>query len=91
MLGEKVPMWLNELKKAIILKDYQLLESLITDIPSFESLEQMEEASYLLQNATNLMQNERSATLHSLKQLKSTIDFLKATENSEPSSLNLKL
>jgi hypothetical protein len=91
MHGEKVLMWLNELKKAIILKDYQTLDSLIGQMPQFDSLEQMEEASYLLLNATNLIQNEHSSTLHSLKQLKNTMDFLKATENSEPSSLNLKL
>lgn len=84
-------MWLNELKKAIILNDYETINSLINSTPQFDSLHQMEEASYLILNAIALMQNERSATLQSLKQLKSTIEFLKATQNSEPSSLNLKL
>jgi len=83
--------WLNDLKKAIILQDVQKLESLIDQMPKFSTLLDMEEAGYLLLTAKTFLERERSLTLHSLSQLKNTIDFLKATENITASSINLKL
>lgn len=83
--------WLNDLKKAIILQDFQNLDSLIDQMPQFNTLPEMEEAVYLLLNAQTSLENERSQIHHSLTQLKNTIDFLKATENTPSSSINLKL
>jgi hypothetical protein len=84
-------MWLTNFKKAIILKEFETLSQLIDEMPAIESLSQMEEAAYLLHHAKTLLEMEQSATLGSIKQLKNTIDFLKATENTPVSSLNLKL
>jgi len=84
-------LWLNDLKKAIILQDVQMLDSLIDQMPEFSTLLDMEEAGYLLLTAKTFLERERSITLHSLSQLKNTIDFLKATENITASSINLKL
>lgn len=84
-------MWLNDLKKAIILEEIDTINHLLDTIPSFTTLEEMEEASYLLLNAKNLLEKERSKTLLSLTQLKNNIDFLKATEKTQPSTLNIKL
>ena len=83
--------WLNDLKKAIILQDIQQLDSLLDQTPKFTSPFDMEEAAYLLLHAKTFLESERSSTLHSLSQLKNTIDFLKATENISASSINLKL
>jgi len=83
--------WINDLKKAIILQDFQKLDSLIDQMPQFNTIPEMEEAVYLLLNAQTSLENERSQTLHSLTQLRNTIDFLKATENTPSSSINLKL
>ncbi|MDD4855384.1 MAG: hypothetical protein PHQ22_05755 [Sulfuricurvum sp.] len=83
--------WLNDLKKAIILQDTQKLESLIDQMPQFSELFEMEAAAYLLLSAKTFLESERSQALHSLSQLKNTIDFLKATENITASSINLKL
>jgi len=83
--------WLNDLKKAIILQDTQKLESLLDQMPQFSNLPDMEEATYLLFNAQKFLESERSLILYSLSQLKNTIDFLKATENVTASSINLKL
>jgi len=83
--------WLNDLKKAIILQDTQKLDSLIDQMPQFTTLLDMEEAVYLLLNAKTFLEEERSHTLHALLQLKNTIYFLKATENITASSINLKL
>ena len=84
-------LWLNELKKAIILQDISKLELLLDQTPQFSSLLEMEETAYLLHNAKIFLESERSLTLHSLSQLKKTLDFLKATENLTASSVNLKL
>lgn len=84
-------MWLTNFKKALILKEFETLSQLIDEMPPMESLSQMEEAAYLLHHAKTLLEVEQSATLGSLQQLKNTIDFLKATENTPTSSFNLKL
>ena len=84
-------MWLTNFKKAIILKEFETLAHLIDEMPHLESLLEMEEAAYLLDHAKNLLETEKSATLVSLQQIKNTIDFLKATESTPASSLNLKL
>ncbi|MCX6073483.1 MAG: hypothetical protein NTY39_04110 [Campylobacterales bacterium] len=84
-------MWLKEFKKALILKDFDTLDSLIDQMPSMESLAQMEEASYLFQNARVLIESEQVATLRAMQQLKNTLDFLKATENSISPTINIKL
>jgi hypothetical protein len=84
-------MWLSNFKKALILQEFSTVEHLVAQMPAFDSLEEMEQAAYLLQNAMKLLESERSNTLHSLTQLKSTIDFLKATENTPASTINLKL
>ena len=88
---ERAVIWLSDFKKAVILKEFETLNQLINDMPSMESLAQMEEAAYLLHHAKSLLELEQSATLGSLQQLKNTIDFLKATENTPASSFNLKL
>ncbi|HEX5623990.1 MAG TPA: hypothetical protein VFX57_06100 [Sulfuricurvum sp.] len=84
-------MWLSNFKKALILKEFDTLEELIEVMPTFDSLQEIEEAAYLLNHARTLLETEQSATRHSLQQLKNTIDFLKATENTPSSSINLKL
>ncbi|MFA6145049.1 MAG: hypothetical protein WCW84_04410 [Sulfurimonas sp.] len=84
-------MWLKEFKKALFLKDFDALDSLIDQMPQMESLEQMEEAAYLLLNAKTLIESEQATTLHSMQQLKNTIDFLKATENNASPTINIKL
>jgi len=84
-------MWLTNFKKAVILKEFETLEHLINEMPPMESLSQMEEAAYLLHYAKTLLEMEQTSTLVVLQQLKNTIDFLKATENTPASSINFKL
>jgi hypothetical protein len=84
-------MWLSNFKKAIILKEFETINQLIDEMPPMASLAEMEEAAYLLHHAKILLETEQSSTLSSLQQLKNTIDFLKATENTPTSSFNLKL
>jgi len=83
-------MWLSELKKALILQDFSALENIIATMPQFDSNDQIEEAAYLLSAALTLLETERVSTLSAINQLKNTLDFLKASETSPQSSLNLK-
>ncbi len=84
-------MWLSNFKKALILQEFETLEHLISHMPIFDSLEDIEQASYLLQNTKTLLEAQRASALHSLGQIKSAIDFLKATQDTPASSINLKL
>lgn len=83
-------MWLIELKKALLVQDFLALEQLVTTMPKFDSIDQIEEAAYLLSAAHTLLEGERTATLNTMNQLKSALDFLKASETSPQSSFNLK-
>ncbi|MGZ5208904.1 MAG: hypothetical protein ACXWB0_07785 [Sulfuricurvum sp.] len=67
------------------------MDILIEQMPQMDTLEQMEEATYLLHHAKSLLEAEQITTLHSLQQLKKSIDFLKATQNSVPHTINIKL
>jgi len=84
-------MWLNNFKRAVLLKEFETLDRLIDEMPTMDSLAQMEEAAYLLQHAKTLLEAEQTTTRSSLQQIKNTIDFLKATENTPTSSINFKL
>jgi hypothetical protein len=83
-------MWLTQLKTALVLEDIQRIGTLIEEMPRFETLEQMEEASYLLLQTKVLLEKEKTATLQSMQQLKNNINFLKSTQTDPTSSLNLK-
>jgi hypothetical protein len=84
-------MWLKNFKTAIILKEFTTIDVLIEQMPQLDSLAQMEEAAYLLHHAKELLEAEQITTLHAMQQLKNTLDFLKATENSLPPTINIKL
>lgn len=83
-------MWLTALKTALALEEIDTVSLLIERMPVFETLEEMETAAYLLQNAKNLIEDKKVQTTKTMQQLKSTLDFLKSTQTDLPSSLNLK-
>ena len=83
-------MWLAKLKKALILEDIEQLSILLDEMPQFDSIEQMEEASYLLIQTKALIENHKSHTAQIMQQLKNNLNFLKSTQIESPSSLNLK-
>lgn len=83
-------MWLSEFKKALILKELDKLDTLTSNMPQFETINEMEEAFYLLNQSLILAESEKSAALIALQQIKTTLEFLKSTETTLPSSLNLK-
>lgn len=83
-------MWLTKLKTALVLEDIEQLSSLLDKMPQFESIEQMEEASYLLMQTKTLLEKNKAETAQTLIQLKNNLNFLKSTQEEPPSSLNLK-
>lgn len=84
-------MWLTQFKTALVLGQIERISSLINEMPSFETLTEMEQAAYLLQHAKTLLEEEKSKTGQTLQQLKNTLNFLQSTQADGPSSLNLKL
>ncbi|MDO9056291.1 MAG: hypothetical protein Q7U69_07040 [Sulfuricurvum sp.] len=83
-------MWLTKLKTALILEDFETLSSLLDEMPQFDTLQQIEEASYLLAQSKTSLEKNRAETAHILQQLKNSLNFLKSTQTEPPSSLNLK-
>ena len=84
-------MWLNEFKVALVQKDTDKIDLLLSDIPQFETLDEMKEASFLLKEAHTLLQLLRNEAKGSLVQLKKNIEFLESTHLEAAPKLNIKL
>lgn len=83
-------MWLTKLKTALALEEIEVISSLVDEMPVFETLDEMEQAAYLLNHAKTLIEEKKFQTAHSLQQLKNNLNFLKSSHTNQPSSLNLK-
>jgi hypothetical protein len=83
-------MWLNDLKIAIIEKNTQKIETLIDEMPIFETLENMQEASYLLREASILLHTLKDETAKSMQQIKKNLNFLRSTESSAKNTFDIK-
>lgn len=83
-------MWLTKFKTALIIEDIETLSLLLEDMPAFETLKEMEEASFLLIQAKTLIEQNQSHTSHIIHHLKNSLNFLKSTQNTPLSTLNLK-
>ena len=81
--------WLNELKVAIISKDSQKISTLIDTMPTFEKIEQMREALYLIKEAYFVMTELKSETLVQREQIKKNIDFLESTATQQNNSFDV--
>ncbi|MBN2870991.1 MAG: hypothetical protein JXK04_08570 [Campylobacterales bacterium] len=84
-------MWLSKFKAALVLEETDRIATLAEEMPLFDSPQEMEEAAYLLNQARELMEQNKLQTAQTLKQLKNTLDFLKSTQAHSASSLNIKL
>lgn len=71
--------WNNQLKIAIIEKNEEKIEKLIQTLPTFESLEQMEEAAYLMQEVHTFLSSKKDEFAHKLVQFKKQKEFLNST------------
>lgn len=84
-------MWLTKLKTALVLEEIDRISVLLDEMPHFDTITQMEEAAFLLQQSKVLVEGKKVQTAQTLQQLKNTLDFLKSTQIQSSSSLNLKL
>ncbi len=89
-LGERLLMWLNKLKIAIVDKNTDTLNELLDDIPTFENKKDIEEAMYLLKEANKLLQTLKKETLSSMEHIKKNIEFL-GSETQTTGRLDIKL
>lgn len=83
-------MWLTKLKIAIVEKNPNALNKLLDEIPQIESQKEIEEAIYLLKEATALMESLRDETKASMKQIKKNLDFLRSTDIPTSKKLDIR-
>ena len=82
-------MWLNEFKIALIEEDTQKLAKLAEEDLHFETIQEIEEAMYLIKQADELFQRLKDETAATMKQLKKNINFLRATESPVQNRLDI--
>lgn len=83
-------MWLNKLKIAVIEKNPNALDKLLDDVPQLQNPKEIEEATYLLKEATILMNSFKDQTKSSMKQIKKNLDFLRSTDIPTSKKLDIK-
>ena len=81
--------WLKRFKLAVISKDISTLGSLIDSLPEFSDIKEQEEALYLIREATELLNGEKSKTLLQMQQMKKNIEFLESTAKQKTNKLDV--
>jgi len=84
-------MWLNKFKIALVQKDTDSLEKLLNEIPKFDNIEDMKQASYLFKEAMRLLLTLKDETSSSMRQIKQNINFLNVTASNPANKLDIKL
>ena len=84
MLGEKritliAKDWLGKLKSALVLEDFNKLESHLKLEPQFSTISELEEAKYLLKEAFVLSMQNREKVKILMEKVKRNIDITKAS------------
>lgn len=83
-------MWLHKFKIAVIEKDVDTLIGLMDEVPQLEKKEDLSSAVCLLQEATDLVNSLKNEAQDSMIQIKNNLKFLKATQDTLSSKLDLK-
>lgn len=83
-------MWLNKLKIAIVEKNPDGLSKLLSGVPQLEDKKEVEEAIYLLKEATALMNSLKDETEASMKLIKKNLDFLRSTDIPTSKKLDIR-
>jgi len=85
----KQHIWLNALKGAVVQKDVAQLEKLLETIPNFDTLEDMQTALYLFQEAKRVVEDVKGQTERSMAQMKKNIDFLNSATADKRASFDI--
>lgn len=90
MRGERQQMWLNKLKIAVIEKNFSSIDRLLDNIPKLESQKEIQEAIYLLKEASDIADTLRDDTSKSMKQIKKNLNFLRSTDIPTSKKLDIR-
>jgi hypothetical protein len=61
------------------------------DIPQLEDIKNIEEALYLLREASELVHTLKDETAHTMKQIQKNLKFLRSTESPTSNKFDIKL
>ncbi len=73
-------MWLTKLKVALIEKNTDSLGELLDNIPQLSDAKEVQEAIYLLKEASELIHTLKDETTSSMKRIQKNLAFLRSTE-----------
>lgn len=68
--------WTKAFKIAVIEKNIQSIGELITALPSFQSMDEMQEVASLIQEAVHIVDKEKEIVLKTMQRIKKTQQFL---------------
>jgi len=83
-------MWLNQLKIAIIEKNVDKLSELMDNLPQLQKQDEIQQAIYLIKEATSLVQGLKDSTGASMAQMKKNINFLNSTQALRSNKFDIK-
>jgi len=84
-------MWLIKLKIAIVEKNTDSINALTEDIPKLSKQEDVQQAIYLLKQATELVTTLKDKTSTTMTQIKANLKFLSATQAPPRNKLDITL
>jgi len=84
-------MWLKQFKIALVEKNTENLSRLMDDIPSFSRPEDIEQALFLIDEASKIVHTFKDETAKNMRKVEKSIAFLKATEAPKLNNFDVKL
>lgn len=84
-------MWLTNFKIAIVEKDSPKIKKLLSTMPQFEKRDEVEQAMYLLKEASKLMHKLKDETSITMKKMQKHRDFLNSTQAPQINKFDIKL
>ncbi len=82
--------WLTKLKIAIAEQNTMGIDKLISEVPKFDTIEEMKEAQYLFKEVSVLLHSLKDKTQVSMQQIQKNLDFMRATQASPTGKLDIK-
>lgn len=77
--------WAKALQIALVEEDELAMEKLIEELPQFETLEQMKEAAYMMQEVHNFLSKKKNDYASKMLKIKKQKEFLNTTAKKQPS------
>ena len=85
----KQQIWLKKLKGAVVQRNVEQVEKLLEDVPSFNTLKEMQTTLYLLEEAKRVVESLKKETAISMVQMKKNIDFLSSATADKRASFDI--